>query len=161
MNTEKPKIAYIMKYVTFGLIIVFVVLLMIFMSGSNKPFEEVESQVEASLNTEDLTRQEDSMFKRNFGLNAADYSGVMYYTAGASMSADEVLLIRVKSDDQVQAVTDAIEARIASRKNDFEGYAPEEAKLLDGAVQSVRGRYIFYAVSPDAEKYLEVFGGSL
>ena len=40
MTAERPGIAYIMKYVVFVLIIGFVVLLMLFMSGSNKPFEE-------------------------------------------------------------------------------------------------------------------------
>lgn len=161
MMTERPKIAYIMKYVVLVLIIAFVVILMLNMSGSSRAFEDVAQDVESALNTEELTRQEDSQFKRNFGLNAADYSGVMYYSSSASMSADEVLLICVRSDGQVQDVTAAIEERIASRKNDFEGYAPEEAKLLDDAVQSVRGRYIFYAVSADAQQYLEAFGNSL
>lgn len=161
MTAGRPKIAYIMKYVVLALIVVFVVMLMLNMSGSSRPFEDVEKDVESALNTEELTKQEDSQFKRNFGLTAADYSGVMYYASGVSMSADEVLLIKVKSDDQVQEVTAAVEERIASRKNDFEGYAPEEAKLLDNAVQSVRGRYIFYAVSADAQRYLEVFRDSL
>ncbi len=161
MTSGRPKIAYIMKYVVLALIIAFIVLLMLNMSGSSRPFEDMEKDVESALDTDGLTRQEDSRFKRNFGLTAADYSGVMYYASDASMSADEVLLIRVKSDDQVQEVTAAIEERIAARKNDFEGYAPEEANLLDNAVLSVRGRYIFYAVSADAQQYLEVFGSSL
>ena len=57
MTSEKPGIAYIMKYVVFVLIIGFVVLLMLFMSGSNKPFEEVSGSVEDSLDKEALTVQ--------------------------------------------------------------------------------------------------------
>ena len=49
MTSKKPGIAYIMKYVVFVLIIGFVVLLMLFMSGSNKPFEEVSKSVEIPL----------------------------------------------------------------------------------------------------------------
>ena len=161
MTTKKPKIASIMKYVILALIVGFVVLLMLNMSGSSRPFSEVEKDVEKALDKKELTRQEDSQFKRNFGLNAADYSGVMYYSSEASMSADEVLLVRVKSSDQIQEVTAAVEERIASRKNDFEGYAPEEAKLLDDAVKSARGNYIFYAVSAGAQEYLDAFNSSL
>lgn len=161
MTLKGPVIYRIMKYVVFVLIIAFVVLLMLFASGSSKSFEEVSGGVEDSLDTEVLTAQETAVFKRNFGLNAADYSGVLYYSAGANMSAEEVLLIKVKSESQVQEVTDAIDDRIESRINDFEGYAPDEVKLLRDAKQSVRGTYIFYACSAEADKYLSAFGSSL
>ena len=35
------------------------------------------------------------------------------------------------------------------------------AKMLEDARQSVRGTYIFYACSPDADRYLSVFSNSL
>ena len=161
MMSKGQGAAHIMKFVVFALIIGFVVLLMLFASGSNKPFEEVSKSVEDSLDTEALTAQDAAMFKRNFGLNAADYAGVLYYSSGASMSAEEELLVKVKRDRQVQEVVDAINERIDSRISDFEGYAPDEVKLLEDARQSVRGTYIFYACSPDADKYLSVFSGSL
>ena len=161
MMSKGQGAAHIMKFVVFALIIGFVVLLMLFASGSNKPFEEVSKSVENSLDTEALTAQDAAMSKRNFGLNAADYAGVLYYSSGASMSAEEVLLVKVNRDSQVQEVVDAINERIDSRISDFEGYAPDEVKLLEDARQSVRGTYIFYACSPDADKYLSVFSGSL
>ena len=86
MMSKGQGAAHIMKFVVFALIIGFVVLLMLFASGSNKPFEEVSKSVEDSLDTEALTAQDAAMFKRNFGLNAADYAGVLYYSSGASMS---------------------------------------------------------------------------
>lgn len=161
MIKEKTGRACILKYVSFALILVFVVVLMFYMSGSSKPFDEVEESVEKVLDTENLVKQEASKFKRNFGLNAADYDGVMYYSSGFSISADEVLMIKVKDSEQIQEITSAIEKRIESRKNDFEGYAPEEVKLLEDAVQSVRGNYVFFAAAPDAETYLKTFGSSL
>lgn len=161
MTLKGPAIFRIMKYVVFVLIIAFVAFLMLLASGSNKSFEEVSGAVEDSLDTEVLTAQETAVFKRNFGLNAADYTGVLYYSSGANMSAEEVLLIKVKSESQVQEVTDAVNERIESRINDFEGYAPDEVKLLRDAKQSVRGTYIFYACSAEADKYLSAFGSSL
>ena len=144
MKSEKLKIASVMKYVVFLMIVVFVVLMLLYASGSSRPFSEVSEAVSASLDTENLTEQDDTAFKRNFGLNAADYDGV-----------------RVADSSQVQEVTSAIEKRIDSRRNDFEGYAPEEVKLLDDAVQSVRGNYIFFASAPKAGEYLSVFSSSL
>lgn len=150
-----------MRYVTFLLIVGFVALLLIYTSGSNRPFEEVEKAVEESLDKENMVRQDGSALKRNFGLNAADYDGVMYYSSEFSISSEEVLLIKVKSEAQTAKVSGAIEERIKTRMNDFEGYAPEAVQLLEDAKQRVRGKYIFFTAAPKAEKYLEVFNNSL
>ena len=117
--------------------------------------------VEGSLDTEVLTEQEPAVFKRNFSLNAADYDGVMYYSSGSNISAEEVLLIKVKSESQIQEITDAIDQRVEARINDFDGYAPDQVKLLENARQSVRGTYIFFACSQDADAYLSAFSSSL
>lgn len=161
MTSKGPGVAGIMKYVVFVLIIAFVVVLMLYNSGSSKPYEEVRQSLEAALDKESLTEQDQTALRRNFNLNAADYAGVMYYSTGANISAEEVLLVKVKNDSQVQEVTAAVDQRIESRINDFEGYAPDEVKLLENARRSVRGTYIFFACSPKADEYLSAFNSSL
>ena len=156
MKETRISVDRVMKYIILGLIIAFVVVLMMFMSGSNRPFEEVQSEVEKSFDASEL-KEQDSAAR----LNAADYAGTAYYSAESTISASEVLLIRIKNDDQIKEITDAIDKRIESRKNDFGDYLPEQAGLLDNAKQSVRGAYVFYAVSPDADAYLKAFNSSL
>lgn len=161
MRSGKISAARVMKYIVLGLIVIFIVVMMLFMSGSSRPFEEVKDAVEGSLDPEELTAQDSARLKRDLGLNAADYSGVVYYSAESNISASEVLLVKVRRDDQIQPVLDAVEQRRESRMNDFEDYLPEQAGLIADARQSVRGTYIFYAVSPKADDYLAAFGSSL
>ena len=78
MSQWKKITIRVMRYVTLLLIVGFVALLLIYTSGSNRPFEKVEKSVEASLDKENMKRQDGTALKRNFGLNAADYDGVMY-----------------------------------------------------------------------------------
>lgn len=153
--------AGILKWGAAFMILVYVVLLLIYTSGSTKPFDEVAAVVEAQLDKENLVRQDARALKRYYGLNSADYEGVMYYSAEFSISALEVLLIEAKTDQQVQEVRDAVEERLENRKNTFEGYAPEQAQLIRQAQIQVRGRFIFLAVSPDAEDYVAAFAKSL
>ena len=161
MRTDGFGIVRVMKYVVLVLIAAFVAVLMIYASGSSRPFEEVEDAVSRSLDKSNLTLQDGAAFKRKFGLSEADYAGVMYYASEFSISAEEVLVVLVKEESQVQEVTEAIDRQVEARKNDFDGYAPEEVKLLEDAKQSVRGRYIFFAAAPKAEEYLEAFSSSL
>lgn len=161
MRSGRLGISRFMKYIILILIVAFVLLLLLYASGSSRPFNEVSEAVSSSLDKSNLTLQDGTAFKRAFGLSEADYSGVMYYASEFSISAEEVLVIQVKDESQVKEVTEAIEKQVESRKNDFDGYAPKEVKLLEDAKQSVRGRYIFFAVAPKAEEYLEVFSNSL
>ena len=161
MKTGKISASRVMKYVTLAAILAFVIILMLFMSGSTRPFDEVKEAVAESLDPDELTEQDGARLKRDFGLNAVDYSGVAYYSAKSTISASEVLLIRVKDYEQIQTVLDAVGQRTESRMKDFESYLPEQAHLLADARQSVRGAYVFYAVSPKAGEYLKAFSGSL
>ena len=161
MKETRISVDRVMKYIILGLIIAFVVVLMVFMSGSNRPFEEVQSEVEKSFDASELKEQDSAAVKRNFGLNSADYDGVMYYASESSMSVEEVLLIKVKSREQIQEVTDALDERTQARIAAFEGYGSDEVRLLEDAQQSVRGRFIFFAVSSQAGEYRSVFDSSL
>lgn len=158
---KRSMVPQIMKYVILAAVVAYIAVLLIYASGSSRPFDEVEKSMSSALKDSGLKKMDSQMLKRNFGLNSADYAGVMYYASESSMSAEEVLLIRVSGESQVQEVTDAINERISSRTGAFEGYAPEQVKLLEDAQQSVRGKYIFFAVSSDAEKYRAAFDRSL
>lgn len=151
----------LLKYGTIVAILVFMLLMMIYNSGSTKPFKEVASAVEASIDKEGLVRQDAQALKRYYGLNSADYEGVLFYSSEFSISAEEILLIEVKNEQQVQSVRDALEERIEKRRDAFDGYAPEQVQLLDEARIQVRGNYIFLAVAPQAETYNTVFSESL
>lgn len=149
------------KYISFLLIAVFVVWLTAFKSGSTKSFEEVSGAVQESIEDEDLIKKDSQALKKYYGLNSAEYEGVLFYTSDFTMSAKEVLLIEVKYDTQVEEVKSAIEKRLEARKDSFEGYAPEQVQLLEEAAYVVRGKYILVAVTPDAETYKQVFERSL
>lgn len=149
------------KYISVFLIFVFVVLLTMFRSGSTKSFEVVSQAVQNSIYDEELVQKDSQALKRYYGLNSAEYEGVLFYTSEFSMSAKEVVLIKVKDEAQAEVVKSAIENRIETRIDSFEGYAPEQVQLLKEAQYVVRGNYIFLAVTPDAEVYKSVFVKSL
>ena len=139
------------SYAVSLLILGYIALLMIYVSGSNRSFSEMESSMEKVIDTTGMKKLDGQMLKRNFGLNSTDYEGVMYYSSESSIDAEEVLMICVKKSSQTEQ----------ERKKDFEGYLPEQEKLLEEAQTSVRGNYIFYVVSSKASEYRAAFDQSL
>lgn len=148
---------YIISVLTAG----YIALLLLFVGVSGQPFEEVSGAVSAAVDTEHLSGQDSMALKQDFGLNSAEFSGVLYYASASAVSAEEVLLIQVADDSQISQVTDALEEHVEKRLEEFSGYMPEQAALLENAGQSVRGDYIFFVVSQDADQYMKVFADSL
>lgn len=151
----------IFKYVVVVLILAYTIALLIMTGGSNKPFKEVTKGVESVVDQEKLNKVETQSLKRYYGLNGSDYDGVTLYISTTSMSAEELLLIKAKSEEQVAAIRDAIEERRDTRRQDFDGYAPDEVDLIDSSILQVRGNYVFFVVSKEAAKYKEAFTSSL
>lgn len=151
----------IFKYIAAFALLFYVMLLLIYSSGSSKTFEEVAENVEAGLKTDSLEKQNAQALKRYYGLNSADYEGAALYLSKDMISAEEILIVKVKNDRQVHEIKDAVRIRIDSRKNSFESVAPEQVKLLDKAQTLVRGRFVFFVVSKDSQGYADLFTGSL
>lgn len=99
--------------------------------------------------------------KKAFGLNTSDYEGSVYYRPVSNMDAEELLIIRAASSEQVSDIEDAIDSRIDKQKKVFEGYAPEQYKQLSDAGVIVKGRFVLYVVSDDADKYISAFTKAL
>lgn len=96
-------------------------------------------------------------FKRIFGLNAEDYDGIAYFKPISQMDVEEMLIARLKSDDQAEALEDAVEERIENQKTSFDGYGAAQCALLEKAIVKRKGNFLFYCVSPKAEKYCDAF----
>ena len=83
----------ILKYISICLLGGYVMLVFLNTSGSTKPFDEVKKAIQKEINTENLKDVSTQGLKRYYGLNGAQYDGVMMYVSASSMSAEEILLI--------------------------------------------------------------------
>ena len=102
--------------------------------------------------------------ERAYGLDAALLEdGAVGHSSGVSAAELTVLRFREAGDaeDARQALMDYVDARL----NDFYGYAPAQAALLEEAAVLFRGRYAALLVLPDQEAaradFDRCFDGSL
>ncbi|MDD3401956.1 MAG: DUF4358 domain-containing protein [Hespellia sp.] len=163
---EKPlkKHQVVLKVVKYALALsalAYIAVLLLFTGGSSQSFEQISKGVEAVIDTDALTKMTVQDLKRYYGLNGADYEGVSLYVSKSSLSAAEVLMIRVKSVDQIAEISTAIEKRMDVRREDFEEFAPEQVNLIDSATVQIRGDFVFFTISDDAEQYKKAFTDSL
>ncbi|MCI8939531.1 MAG: DUF4358 domain-containing protein [Dorea sp.] len=151
-----------------GVKYVLIILLFIFIAGllssgeiSDAKLENVTEKVVKEVGTEKLSAADNRMVKRLFGINANDYEGVSLYVAGSNMEVEELLIVKLKDTVQSESVEAAIQGRLERQLESFEGYGPEQCKLLNDHVLDVKGNYILYVVDKKAKAADQAFQKSL
>ena len=95
--------------------------------------DKIEAQLIKKTNIEKLQKQKPRDLVQFIGLDANNYEAVLYYKS-----------------------KDAVEKRITSQIEAFDNYGPEQVKELKNAIVTSRGKYVFYGVAKDPDKYEEV-----
>ena len=151
-----------------GVKYVLIILLFIFIAGllssgeiSDAKLENVTEKVVKEVGTEKLSAADNRMVKRLFWINSNDYEGVSLYVAGSNMEVEELLIVKLKDTVQSESVEAAIQGRLERQLESFEGYGPEQCKLLNDHVLDVKGNYILYVVDKKAKAADQAFQKSL
>ena len=129
---------------------------------SNASFSDVSAAVMETVDLENLQQAENRMVKRLYGLDPGSFEGCMLYYPTTNMDAEEVLLIKLTDTAQQETVVEAVQQRLQTQRNAFEGYGVEQFDLLTNHfVLQVQGNYVLFAVGEFSDDALTAFRGAL
>ena len=125
---------------------------------SNADFGEVSEAVTGSADLTAVVLSDERHVRRYYGLDAADFEGLVLYAPASNMDAEELLLVKLRDPAQAESVKAAAERRIEAQKKSFDGYGVEQYALLtDHCVLEVRGNWVLFVVHPDAASIRRAF----
>ena len=128
---------------------------------SRADFSQVSEAVVSAADLSGMTEGDNQMVRRLYGLDPADYEGVLLYYPSSNMGAEEILVVRLRDPSQQEAVETAMRARIQSQMDVFEGYAPEQYATLEQGVVEVQGNYLLLVVAKDTAPVRQAFLNAL
>ncbi len=159
--SNKNKLITAIRGILVLLLLIVIIYTQVNNPDSRAPIEEVESGTLAELEMSSLEEAPNRLFKKNYGLNANDYDGLVYYTGVNSLDVNEILIIKLADDAQSEELTTAINDRLEKLKNSFENYGVDQYALLNASILDVQGNYLLYVVHPDAVTADQGFRDSL
>ena len=149
---------FLYEIARWAVLAVAVISLMVMFGGdtvSNADPADVEAAVLAEIDMSNMLQGDNKMIKRFYGLDPAAFDACILYYPTTNM-AEELLIVKLSDVSQQEMVRKAVEARIATQKNTFEGYGVEQFEMLsNNAVVEVRGNYVLFVVnaaSAEAQK---------
>ena len=137
------------------LCIVFAVLFIVSSEISVKNVEISAEQIYSSIDfvTEEALEKRNNLYIRDkFSLDFSENVDYIYYSSDDVMNVNEIL-IAVVFDDSVNEIKQSLESYLAEKYNLFNGYAPEQAALLDSARIEIISNLVFFCVNADADEY--------
>lgn len=146
----------------------FVLMLLFFLlsrvSGNRESataFDTMSAAVTSAADLSTMQEADNQMVKRLYGLDPSDYEGLLLYSPTTNMGAEEILLVKLKDMSQQETVKAAIDTRVTTQMNSFEGYAVTQYEMLQKAVIEVQGNYILLVVASDTSPVQQAFLGAL
>lgn len=156
MKTQQI-ILTVIKAALIVFLIVFLILLMTRESVKDVSVKKIGEDMSSIKSVSALNKGTDKTLLRYYDLTGDDYEGYVLYKSGSPMAVDELLIIKVKDETQLASVESAMRRRVRSQKSSFEGYGTAQIALLNARVMDTEGKYVFLAVSKDAEKWKTAF----
>lgn len=159
---NKSVLFTVARWVTAVLAVVLLVTMLASDPLSDTPPETVEQAVTAVLELSQMQKADNQMIRRLYGLNPADFEACVLYYPLTNMEAEELLLVKLKDTAQADAVRDAVETRLQTQKDSFDGYGISQFDLLTNhAVCRVSGNYVLFVVNEASDAALQAFLNAL
>ncbi|MBE6853189.1 MAG: DUF4358 domain-containing protein [Ruminococcus sp.] len=98
---------------------------------------------------EELVSVEGSDIKYTYDIEESLYEDFAAEAAGNMAFADEIVFIKASSEDNIEKIKKALEARVQSRKDTLQSYAPAEYDKLCKSEIIVNGNYVYLIVGGD------------
>ena len=161
MNKQNISILTILRIIMVAALLIFMIVLQVGNRSSNASLESVSQEVLGAADQEGMQESNNRMFQKFYGLDAQDYEGVTLYSPVSNMDAQGLLIVKLKDSSQAEAVTEAINSRLETQMNSFEGYGIEQYAMLEDHILDVQGNFILYVVNPNAQAADDAFRNSL
>ncbi|WP_343344467.1 DUF4358 domain-containing protein [Terrisporobacter petrolearius] len=129
--------------------------------NNEQSVDQIETEMKQEVKFDKMKKGDSKSLKRFYKLNANDYDGVILYTPQSTMDVNEVLMVKVKDESQIQSLEDSIDSRVNYQLESFSGYGPEQCALVDNYELKSKGKFVFFAISENAQEIKEVFLDSI
>lgn len=136
------------------LLVILLLLLSLTLFGCNQKKEELDQ--EALLKelkkelpfSDELAEIKENMVYHLYLLDSKKVDSITVWTSSGA-TAEEIAIIKT---NDIKEAKKAIEKRIETKRNDFDGYLPKELEKLKDPVIVTKGNYVILCITSDPKK---------
>lgn len=113
---------------------------------------QIGKSIEQAVSLKEMKKRDLKKLQELYKIDADSVDDFILYTSTSNVKADELAVIKLKDESQVESVKENIEQQIEAQKMKFKDYRPEEYFLVENHVLKMKGPFVFFAVSKEADQ---------
>lgn len=91
-----------------------------------------------------------SKLRKLYYISKNEVEDFILYAPKSNMDANEVLVLKGKSEEVIQQLKVKVEGRIKKQSDSFNSYRPEEYDIISNRVLDIKGKYLILIISRDS-----------
>ncbi|GAA0731957.1 DUF4358 domain-containing protein [Clostridium oceanicum] len=115
---------------------------------------EIITNIKKNNDLSSLNKSTKSKLRKLYGISYKTLEDFALYIPKTNMEANELLILKVKNQDDIDSIKERIEKRIEKQSNTFKDYAPNQYELLENHILKVKGPYLIFIVSKNANNIM-------
>ncbi|WP_433939985.1 DUF4358 domain-containing protein [Paenibacillus lautus] len=118
---------------------------------------QIGNGIEQVVSLQEMKKGDLDKLHKLYKMDPGSVDDFILYTSTSNVKAEELAVIKLKDESQAESVKDKIEQRIETQKVKFKDYRPDEYDLVEHHVLKTKGKYVFLAVSKEADSMERAF----
>ncbi len=119
--------------------------------------QEIDDTIRQTVDLSNLKLGDGAKLKKLYDISIEDLDSFVLYLAPSNLKADELLLLKAKSEADLAALKTKIAKRVDKQAIAFKDYLPAEYFLIQKHISKVSGTYVLLVISKNAEQIAEAF----
>ena len=102
------------------------------------------------IDDEQMDKGDSSKLRKLYYISKNEVEDFILYAPKSNMDANEVLVLKGKSEEVIQQLKVKVEGRIKKQSDSFNSYRPEEYDIISNRVLDIKGKYLILIISRDS-----------
>ena len=145
--------------------VVFLIFILLIMTSCSKEknndrnisVKDIDEKIIESIDISNMDMADEERLEKLYDIDIEFLQEFVLYVPKTNIEVNELFVLRAKDKDDIDDIKEKIENRIEEQSDNFRDYLPEEYYLIEKHVLKIKGNYILFAISEEAETIEDIF----
>lgn len=132
-----------------AVLIIFIALYQV-LKVKDADMDSLRNNLSQIINSELMDVGDSSKLRKLYYISKNEVEDFILYAPKSNMDANEVLVLKGKSEEAIEQLKVKVEGRIKKQSDSFNSYRPEEYDIISNRVLDIKGKYLVLIISRDS-----------
>lgn len=116
-----------------------------------KSIDEIYEEISESVELYSPVEMADNFISNYYGIEMDTLEEYIFVMSEDATSAETIVIMKVKEEDDMEAITAALQVVVDAKKSEMENYLPEQFEIVKKSSVKSKGNYVYLVISEARE----------